>query len=160
MIRSLLFAASSAIIVLNAAADELKTLEEVAAAAKYGIEFVDNSYILERQSINAELMLVDVRSNSDFEVGHIPGAISMPRGTAEFEFAKNVRDADVEIILYCRTGSRASLVKKALSAQGYRNVSVHSGFETWAESGLPVENKFGSFRQETSDDEDNATSSN
>ncbi len=160
MIRSLLLAASGTIIVLNAAADELKTLEEVAAAAKDGIEFIDSSYVLERQSINAELMLVDVRSNSDFEIGHIPGAISMPRGTAEFEFAKNVRDANAEIILYCRTGSRASLVKKALSAQGYRNVSVHSGFETWAKSGLPVENKFGSFRQETPEDEDHATSSN
>ena len=158
MIRSFVIAVSGCFIALTASAEELMTLEEVAAAAKDGIEFVDNSYILERQSSNADLMLVDVRSNGDFEVGHIPGAISMPRGTAEFEFAKNVRDANAEIILYCRTGSRASLVKKALSAQGYTNVSAHSRFETWIEGGHPVENKFGSFRQDALEQEDDTGS--
>ena len=158
MTRSILLAVSGLLIMHCAEADELKTLEEVSAAAKDGIEFVDSRYILERQSTNAELMLVDVRSNDDFEVGHIPGAISMPRGTAEFEFAKNVRDANAEIILYCRTGSRASLVKKALSAQGYTNVSAHSGFETWIEGGHPVENKFGSFRQDALEQEDDTGS--
>ena len=157
MIRSVLIAASGIFIAFAASAEEVMTLEQVAAAAKDGIEFVDSGYILERQSNNADLMLVDVRSGADYEVGHIPGAISMPRGTAEFEFAKNVRDANTEIILYCRTGSRASLVKKALSAQGYTNVSVHSGFETWAENGHPIENKFGSFRQDASKNENTVT---
>lgn len=124
-------------------ADEPMTVEAVSAAAKDGVTLVGNDYIQARQTQNPAVLLVDVRTEEEFNLAHIPGAKWIPRGRSEFEFAKTVRDAEAEIILYCKTGSRASLVKKALDAQGYRNVTVHQGFETWAEAGLPVENALG-----------------
>lgn len=128
-----------------AAAQEPMTLDAVSRAAKEGVEFAGNDYILARQVENPDLLLIDVRSEEEFDLGHIPGAVSMPRGVAEFRIAKDVRDADAEIILYCATGNRAALVKKALDAQGYRNVTAHQGFDTWAEAGAPVETTYGTY---------------
>jgi len=122
------------------------TREAVAEAAKAGIAFVSHAHITDRQAANPDLLLFDVRSEGDYAMGRIPGATSMPRGVAEFRIAEEVRDADAEIIVYCATGSRAALVKEALDAQGYRNVSAHSGFESWAGDGQPVENAYGTFR--------------
>ncbi|MCR9270035.1 MAG: rhodanese-like domain-containing protein [Henriciella sp.] len=127
-------------------AEEVMTPEAVTEAARAGIVFVDNEHIQARQAANADLVLVDVRTESEFSMAHIPGATWIPRGKAEFVFAETVRDAETEIILYCRTGSRAALVKKALYAQGYKNVSAHEGFVTWAEAGLPVQNDLGQFK--------------
>ncbi len=127
-------------------ADEPMTLAEVAEAAKSGVDFVDNDYVRQRQAENADLLLVDVRTRQEFDLARIPGAVSVPRGKAEFEIAETVRDADKEIIVYCRTGSRAALVKKALDAQGYRNVSAHAGFQTWSEADLPIVNDLGMLK--------------
>ena len=115
-------------------ADEPMTRDAVVEAAKDGIEFVGNTYVQERKTENPDLILIDVRTEDEYELGHIPDAIWIPRGRVEFE---------VEIIVYCKTGSRAALVKKALDAQGYQSVVAHEGFETWAQAGQPLENDLG-----------------
>lgn len=135
-----------------AAADEPMTVDEVKAAAKADIEFVGNDYLRARLAENPDLILIDVRSTSEFELGRIPGAQSIPRGVAEFRVAEQVRDADTEIIVYCASGNRAGLVSKALMAQGYTNIATHHGFKHWSEDGLPVENKNGSFVRVTESD--------
>jgi rhodanese-related sulfurtransferase len=122
------------------------TAEAVAAAAREGVTFVDNDAVTARQIANPSLLLLDVRTEREFTMGRIPGATWMARGVVEFRLAETVRDADAEIIVYCATGSRAALVQKALVAQGYRNVSAHEGFDTWAGALLPVENAYGTFR--------------
>lgn len=116
----------------------LMTAEEVVASAQDGVTFVQNEYVESRVDQNPDFLLLDVRTEAEFKAGHIPGAQWVPRGKVEFHLAQSVRDADAEIIVYCRTGSRAALVKKALNSQGYKNVSAHRGFETWSEAGKSV----------------------
>ena len=143
MIRSSLIVLAVVIVGATAHADDPMTREAVVEAARDGIEFVGNAYVQERKTDNPDLILIDVRTQGEYELGHIPNAIWIPRGKAEFEIAETVRDANAEIIIYCKTGSRAALVKKALDAQGYRNVNAHEGFETWAQAGRPLENGLG-----------------
>ncbi len=145
MIRISATIAAFAIATFSANADAPMNKAEIAEAARSGIQFVDNDYIRQRQAENAELMLIDVRTRQEYDLARIPGANWIPRGMAEFEIAETVRDADTEIIVYCRTGSRAALVKKSLDAQGYRNVSAHAGFDTWTEARRPVINDLGMF---------------
>ena len=127
-------------------AGEPMTLEAVSAAARDGVDFVGNDYVSARQAANPELLLLDVRTEEEFNLGHIPGATWMARGVVEFQIAKTVRDADTEIIIYCRTGNRAALAKKALDAQGYQNVRAHEGFENWSEAGRSLESDIGTFQ--------------
>lgn len=121
------------------------TRDAVSAAAKEGVAFVANDHIAERQAANPNLLLIDVRTESEFALGRIPGAVSIPRGVLEFRMAEMVREADREIILYCSTGNRAALALKALQAQGYQDLSAHAGFETWSEARRPVETDKGLF---------------
>ena len=146
MMKSLVAAAVLATTGCAAYPDEPMTLEAVSAAAKDGIAFVDNDYISARQATNPDLLLLDVRTEREFNLGHIPGATWMARGVVEFQIARTVRDADTEIIIYCETGNRAALAKKALDAQGYRNVSAHQGFETWSGAGRPLQNEIGTLQ--------------
>tara|TARA_R110001592_G_scaffold16317_1_gene69475 strand:+ start:1814 stop:2278 length:465 start_codon:yes stop_codon:yes gene_type:complete len=143
MIKNILTVSALAIFGAAAYADEPMTRDAVVAAAKDGIEFVGNTYVQERRTENPDLILIDVRTENEYELGHIPDAIWIPRGRVEFEVAEKVRDAETEIIVYCKTGSRAALVKKALDAQGYQSVVAHEGFETWAQAGQPLENDLG-----------------
>ena len=143
MIRLLGVALVVAVIAPNAFAGEPMSRDAVIEAARTGIDFVDNTYVQQRKTENLDLVLIDVRTQSEYELGHIPGAIWIPRGRAEFEVAEMVRDAETEIIVYCKTESRAALVLKSLVAQGYQNVTAHKGFKTWADAGLPLKNELG-----------------
>ena len=62
-------------------------------------------------------VLVDVREASEFELGHVPGAINLPASTS------NVRDylrfAKADIVLQCATGVRAAQVLAKLQRAGY-----------------------------------------
>lgn len=146
MIRLLGVALVVAVIAPNAFAGEPMSRDAVVEAARTDVVFVDNAYVQQRGGENHDLVLIDVRTQSEFELGHIPGAVWIPRGRVEFEVAEKIRDAETEIIVYCKTGSRAALVLKALVAQGYQNVTAHQGFKTWADAGLPLKNELGVLR--------------
>lgn len=145
MLRRLIAAGILGLSPVCAHAGTPMSLEAVVAAAREGVAFIGNAHILARQADNPNLILLDVRTESEFAMAHIPGAAWMARGVAEFRLAETVRDAGAEIIIYCATGSRAALLKKALETQGYTNVSAHEGFDSWAGAGLPVANAYGSF---------------
>lgn len=145
MIRNLVLAGVLGLAGMTAGAGEPMSYEAVVAAAREGVVFVDNEHILMRQAENSEVLLLDVRTQQEFNMGRIPGARWMARGVIEFRLAETVRDAGAEIIIYCATGSRAALVRKSLEEQGYTNVSAHEGFDSWAGAGLNVENDYGSF---------------
>ncbi len=130
------------------------TREAVSAAARAGVSLIGNDQIAARRAANPDLLLIDVRTESEFALGRIPGAVSIPRGVLEFRMAETVRQADREIIVYCSTGNRAALALKALRAQGYDNVSAHAGFETWAKARRPVETDAGLFQMIEATDPD------
>jgi hypothetical protein len=55
-------------------AGEPMTPEAVVSAAREGVTFVDNDHIMARQAANPDLLLLDVRAESEFTSGRIPGA--------------------------------------------------------------------------------------
>jgi hypothetical protein len=66
-------------------------------------------------------LVVDVREPPEYDKGHIPGAINIPRGVIEFMIWKAVgfpdaTDKEKNIYLYCNTGGRASLSGKSLNS--------------------------------------------
>ena len=124
-------------------ATEPATIEEVVAAATRNMDFVDTEYLKKRQAQNAALLLLDVRTQREYDAGHIPGSVWMERGIVEFRMARMVRDPDAEIVVYCAVGNRSALVVKALREIGYRNVKAHTGFNAWVTAGNAYENDLG-----------------
>ena len=84
--------------------------------------------------------LVDVREESEFAAGHIPGAMHLGKGVIERDVEQKIPDAGQEIILYCGGGFRSALAADNLQKMGYTNVlSMDGGWRGWTEAGNPVE---------------------
>lgn len=97
----------------------------------------------------ADTVVIDVREPSEFETGHIPGAINIPRGVLEFQVdahpaVANVSDPALShkerpIVVVCRTGGRAALSAVNLQRLGFADVrSIAGGVLAWGEAGLPL----------------------
>jgi len=83
--------------------------------------------------------LIDVREAEDWQEGHAPAAVNMPRGTIELDIEEKVPALDTAIICHCGGGSRSALVAESLQRMGYTNVkALAGGFKSWKEAGLPV----------------------
>lgn len=96
--------------------------------------------IWQRISRHEEFNLVDVREDSEWQNGHLPGAVHLGKGIIERDIENMFPDPDVEIVLYCGGGYRSALAADALQKMGYRNViSMDGGFRGWVEAGHPVE---------------------
>ncbi len=86
------------------------------------------------------LLLIDVREESEFAAGHIPGAIHVSKGVIERDIETVVPDPNKEILLYCGGGFRSALSAENLQRMGYRNVvSVDGGWRSWTEAKYPAE---------------------
>ena len=65
-------------------------------------------------------VLLDVRDMQEYEKGHIPGAINIPKD--EIERVKEViPDQNTEIFTYCYSGRRSDLAVTAMKKMGYKN---------------------------------------
>ena len=95
-----------------------------------------------KERLDAEhfVQLVDVREESEWAAGHIPGAIHLGKGVIERDIEAEVPDKDTELVLYCGGGYRSALAADNLQKMGYSNViSMDGGFGGWKEAGHAVE---------------------
>jgi rhodanese-related sulfurtransferase len=83
--------------------------------------------------------LVDVREDSEWAAGHLPGAIHLGKGVIERDVEKTIPDTSAPLVLYCGGGFRSALAAKNLQDMGYTIViSMDGGFSGWKNAGLPI----------------------
>lgn len=85
--------------------------------------------------------LIDVREESEFAAGHLPGAIHASRGMLEFRLSSTpaLTPRDLKVVIYCKTSGRAALAATAMQEMGYLNVqSIAGGYDAWVAAGRPV----------------------
>ena len=92
-----------------------------------------------RMDAGEKFLLVDVREESEWAKGHLPGAVYMGRGVIERDIETKVPDPRAKLILYCGGGFRSALAAENLQKMGYTNVeSMDGGWRGWNEAGLPT----------------------
>jgi len=107
--------------------------------AKQRIREVTPKQVQEMQASNADVVYLDVREPNEWNLGHLPGAVHIPRGTLEGR-VEQVLPRDREIVIYCAGGSRSALAADTLQQMGYDRVSSMSGgWREWVVSGGTVE---------------------
>jgi len=91
-----------------------------------------------RRSRAGEVIILDVRPEDEFALGHLPGAVSIPLCNLEKRLAHF--DPAQEIIAYCR-GPYCVLSYEAvavLRARGFKARRLEDGLPEWRAAGLPV----------------------
>lgn len=116
----------------------MKTGKELTAEAKARISEIDPA---DAVNIAAEqdVVFLDVREPNEWNLGHVPGAVHIPRGQLEGR-VESVIDRGKRVVVYCAGGSRSALAADTLKQMGYDSVeSLRGGFGEWAASGGEVE---------------------
>ena len=79
-----------------------------------------------------DVMILDVREQSEFDEKHIPGAVLLPVGTITQDTAAAViPDLASVVLVYCRSGNRSQTASRALAELGYRGIYEFGGINTW-----------------------------
>ncbi|PAP75714.1 rhodanese-like domain-containing protein [Rubrivirga marina] len=109
-------------------------------AARAEITETDPATVRQRMEAGEDMVLVDVREPDEWDRGHLPGAVAMPRGVLERDIEAAFPDPDAPLVLYCGGGYRSALAARALEQMGYANVrSMDGGWRAWTEAGYPTE---------------------
>ncbi len=81
--------------------------------------------------------IIDVREASEWEQGHVPGAVHISKSYIEQQIEGAVPDRDAPVVLYCAGGVRSLFAAQTLADMGYTNVkSMAGGFQAWKGAGL------------------------
>ncbi len=74
-------------------------------------------------------IVIDVRTSSEYENGHIENAINIPYDVIKDRITEITDDKEALIKLYCKSGRRSGIAKNVLDKLGYRNVTNEGGYE-------------------------------
>ncbi len=116
---------------------EVREFSEEFRKGRERLTAVDRRNLLRRMR-DGEVVVLDVRAESEYEAGHIPGARSVPLD--QLESALKSIPKDREIVAYCR-GLYCGLAEDAvalLRKKGYRASRIHDSIVDWKDAGLPV----------------------
>lgn len=116
---------------------EVSQLTQTFLKQRHLLEPVSQEALVERVR-RGEVAVLDVRPQEEFQMGHIPGAISVPLADLKRRLANLPRDR--EIVAYCR-GPYCVLAVEAvalLRERGFRALRLEAGVSEWRSQGWPV----------------------
>jgi sulfur-carrier protein adenylyltransferase/sulfurtransferase len=117
----------------------MATYRELLAQVKTEIDEVDARRARELFE-TGDPVIVDVREQDEWDEGHIPGAIHIPRGNLESRIEAAAPSRERQVVIYCAAGNRSAFAAKTLEELGYEDaVSLAGGFTDWKRNGFPVE---------------------
>src|SRR5277367_4557768 len=86
-----------------------------------------------------QVLLVDVREESEFAKDHLPSAVHLGKGVIERDIEQRVPDTNARLVLYCGGGYRSALAADNLQKMGYTNViSMDGGIRDWRAKQYPL----------------------
>ncbi|HEY0970709.1 MAG TPA: LD-carboxypeptidase [Gemmatimonadales bacterium] len=107
--------------------------------AKQRIREVSPQEVQQMRRDDSDVIYLDVREPNEWNLGRMPGAMHIPRGTLETRVEQMI-PRDSEVVVYCAGGNRSALAADTLQQMGYDKVSsLAGGWRDWVQSGGEVE---------------------
>ena len=78
-----------------------------------------------------DYVILDVRTQEEFDAGHIPGAILIPNTEIADRAEQELPDKDQLLLVYCRSGNRSKQASLILVELGYTNIREFGGINDW-----------------------------
>ena len=76
-------------------------------------------------------IILDVRTQEEYDESHIPGAIVIPNTEIETRAEQELTDKGQLILVYCRSGRRSKQAAEMLVTLGYTNIKEFGGIIDW-----------------------------
>ena len=76
-------------------------------------------------------LILDVRTQEEYDEGHVPGAVLIPNTEIENRAEEELPDKEQLILVYCRSGRRSKIAAEALVELGYTNIKEFGGIIDW-----------------------------
>ena len=96
--------------------------------------------LLEQMKSGRAPFLIDVRSQGEFEKGHLPGAVHMPFYSISSDLSRLGFSRKGSLVLYCEHGPRSGLASLMLFLSGYKQVySLDGHMKNWRSNTFPIE---------------------
>ena len=84
-------------------------------------------------------VFLDVREQSEWDLGHVPNALHIPRAQVAGKVQQAIPDKSARVVVYCARGHRSAVAGAELRALGYERVeNLIDGFTGWEQRGLPT----------------------
>ena len=119
---------ASAVMFLAGCTNETEESEVTTAVSYEQISQEKAKNIMDTES---GYIIIDARTQEEFDEGHIKGAILMPEYEVADRAEKELTDKNQLILVYCRSGRRSKIAAQALADLGYTNVKEFGGIITW-----------------------------
>ena len=117
----------------------MPSYRDLLARTKAEISEIDAPAAHERLA-DEETLFLDVREAAEWDEGHLPGAVHIPRGSLESRAEGLLPDRSRPVVVYCAAGNRSAFAAKSLEELGYEDVtSLAGGFADWKRNGFPFE---------------------
>src|SRR6266481_1108082 len=118
----------------NASNQPAQSQKAVSKTKRIDVEEFDK---LRSSKINTVL---DVRTEKEFQAGHIPGALNIDVNSPDFDQKLGQLDKSKTYLVHCGAGVRSARACTKMETLGFTNLyDLSPGFRGWKEAGKPVE---------------------
>jgi rhodanese-related sulfurtransferase len=110
----------------------LLTKDQLLNDARQSLTIIDAAKT--EQLITDGAIILDVREPAEFDMGHLPGAVNIPRGLLEFMVGNNpaLKDFNQSMVVYCKNCGRSTLAIYPLQKMGFEQINMLAGgFDNW-----------------------------
>ncbi len=109
----------------------------------YGLPYMDIDVSTAHNMITngsyPNLLVLDVRTQSEYDDGHLEGAVLIPVSELESRMAELAAYRDDEIIVYCLTGIRSAAASSILDSNNFTKVfNMLGGITAWESAGYTI----------------------
>lgn len=112
---------------------------KLVAEAKKHVNEISVAEARAKLTANRQVVLLDVREDSEWQAGHAAEAAHLGKGILERDLEKLYPDINTEIIMYCGGGFRSALTCEAAQKMGYQQVhSLIGGYKGMVAAGWPM----------------------
>jgi rhodanese-related sulfurtransferase len=131
----------------------LPSLVEAQESTPYANISVDTAHEMIKHGDSSNLVILDVRNQSEYNLDHLYGAILIPVYQLEARISELEKSRNDPIIVYCKSGFRSQMACEILVEHNFTKVyNMAGGILAWIEAGYPIDT---SYHQVTVDVVDN-----
>ena len=96
-------------------------------SSKANYHQIDGQSALDMMNNETDYIIIDVRTESEYQQGHIKNAINIPNESIDESVSEILTNKNQLLLVYCRSGNRSKQASEKLAKLGYSNIYEFGG---------------------------------